>query len=304
MQLNISSRATAAVHQNVTVCRLVGARSRVLGVVPPAESVDSLLTGGSQAPTIVNTYPSYLAALLWEARRRRLGPDDFNLSRIVCGGEVLSPALTAAALETFGPDRVTDSFGMTEVLPVSGRVCDQFHMHHDLNMGFIEVIDLDTGAEAAPGELGTVVITPYFPYRECMPVFRYDTRDIVRRLPDEPLTCELSGTPATSRILGKADHTLRVAGRILALRDLVEVVEAMPSQPWPARFSASVEDGRVRLTMSDSDLDAGAKRELQQRFRESGVEVDVPAGITDVTPEHLRPLRADLVETTFSGKRI
>ncbi|MDQ6660751.1 MAG: hypothetical protein M3Z24_07280 [Chloroflexota bacterium] len=60
MQINISSRATAAVQQNLTVCRLVGARSRVLGVIPPDESLDSLLSGGDEAPTLLSTYPAIL----------------------------------------------------------------------------------------------------------------------------------------------------------------------------------------------------------------------------------------------------
>lgn len=85
MQINISSRATAAVHQNVRVCRLAGARVRVLGIIPPDESVDSLLSGGDEAPTLLSTYPSYLAQLVKVARRRGLGPQDFRLRRIDCG---------------------------------------------------------------------------------------------------------------------------------------------------------------------------------------------------------------------------
>jgi hypothetical protein len=73
-------------------------------------------------------------------------------------------------------------------------------------MGLVEVVDPATGFGVAPGELGSVTITPYFPYRECMPLLRYDTRDMVRRLTDNELTCELAGMPATSAIAGKAGH--------------------------------------------------------------------------------------------------
>src|SRR6476469_8636362 len=62
MQINISSRATAAVQQNVTLCRLVGARAKMLGVVPPEVSLEGLTTG-DRAPTLLATYPSYLAQL-------------------------------------------------------------------------------------------------------------------------------------------------------------------------------------------------------------------------------------------------
>jgi phenylacetate-CoA ligase len=92
------------------------------------------------------------------------------------------------------------------VLPVSGRTCSHGHLHHDLNMGFVEVVDSATGLGVAPGEIGSVTITPYFPYRECMPLLRYDTRDMVCRLAEEDLACELAGMPATSAILGKADQ--------------------------------------------------------------------------------------------------
>src|SRR5258708_10815861 len=64
MQINISSRATAAVQTNVKICRLVGARARVLGVIPPDESLGSLLSGGDEAPTLLSVYPSYLAQLV------------------------------------------------------------------------------------------------------------------------------------------------------------------------------------------------------------------------------------------------
>ncbi len=303
MQINISSRATAAVQQNLSVCRLVGARSLVLGLIPPDESLDSLASG-SEAPTLLSTYPSYLALLVKAARRRGLGPRDFRLRRIDCGGEVLSSSLAQAAYETLGPALVNDTFGMTEVLPVSGRVCSEGHLHHDLNVGFVEIIDLESGKPTAPGNLGTVVVTPYYPYRECMSVFRYDTRDVVRCLPDEPLTCELAGVPATSRILGKADHLLHLNERIVTLRDLVEVYEALPSQPWPARFNAWVVDDHIELIILEEALHGVTKEEVEQRYRESGIELRIASCVTRQEDAiQLRSLRADLLETTFAARR-
>jgi phenylacetate-coenzyme A ligase PaaK-like adenylate-forming protein len=302
MQINISSRATAAVQQNLAVCRLVGARSRMLGVVPPDESLDSLLDTQAPAPTLLATYPSYLAQLVHAARRRGLGPDDFRLRRIDCGGEVLSPSLAAAARATLGPAVVNDTFGMTEVLPVSGRVCSSGHLHHDLNMGFVEVIDLETGQPAQPGQLGTVVITPYYPYRECMPVFRYDTRDLVRRLPEGELHCELAGVPGTSQILGKADHLLRLDNGVVTIRDMVEVVESLPSQPWPARFDVQAMAGCVQLTLPRAALEGTAPGEVGRRFASRGLDIDIVTVADDGDSTLLRPLRSDLRETTFAGR--
>ena len=303
MQINISSRATAAVQQNLAVCRHVGARTRPLGLIPAEESLDSLLTGGDSAPSLLATYPSYLAELVWAARRRGLGPGDFRLRRIDCGGEVLSTGLARAAAETLG-GRINDTFAMTEVLPVSGRVCEQGHLHHDLNMGFVEVIDLDTGLPAAAGALGTVVITPYYPYRECMPVFRYDTRDVVRRLPDDTLDCSLAGVPATSRILGKASQLLRIEGGLVTPRELVEACEALPGQPWPARFAVRAQPDHVELQVSEDTAGALSAAEVARRI---GSDLrGLPIVCSLVQAENgtaLRPLRADLVESTFTQER-
>src|SRR6266571_3811454 len=109
MQINISSRATAAVQQNVAVCALAGAHCLVLGIVPPEESLESLLDADEAQPTLLSTYPSYLAELVRAARRRGLGPEAFRLRRIDCGGELLSASVEAAAVETFGAD-VNDTF--------------------------------------------------------------------------------------------------------------------------------------------------------------------------------------------------
>jgi phenylacetate-coenzyme A ligase PaaK-like adenylate-forming protein len=191
---------------------------------------------------------------------------------------------------------------MTEVLPVSGRVCEQGHLHHDLNMGFVEVIDLDTGEPAAAGELGSVVITPYYPYRECMPVFRYDTRDVVRRLGDGELDCSLSGTPATSQILGKAGQLLRIDGRVVTPRELVEACEALPGEPWPARFAAHVKADTLELTLSQDTAGPLTADELARRIALDDRGLPVVCGIADgPAATALRPLRADLIESTFTG---
>jgi phenylacetate-coenzyme A ligase PaaK-like adenylate-forming protein len=128
LQINLSSRATAAVLHDIEVCRLVGARSRALGLIPVGQSLDSLLDdAGGGAPTILGTYPSYLAQLVTLARRRGLGPADFALRRADVAGELLSAPLSQAVAATFGCE-VTDSFAMTEVLRfpgayASGGIC-------------------------------------------------------------------------------------------------------------------------------------------------------------------------------------
>ncbi|MFI9388381.1 phenylacetate--CoA ligase family protein [Kutzneria sp. NPDC052558] len=296
MQVNISSRQTAAVHLDVASCRLVGAGCRVLGVVPVDEALDALADGGS---TLLSASPSYLAEMLVAARRRGLGPGDFRLRGIQAGGEVLSPSVAAAVRETFGVPEISDNYGMTEVIPVAARSCGQGHLHHDLTTGLVEYLDIETAEPAAPGALATIVITPFFPYRDCMPVLRYDTRDMVRMLPDEPLTCELAAVPATSHLLGKADHLMRLgSSTVITPRQLVEAVEALPTRPWPARFRADVHNGRIRLTLPTAAIAGLGEAAAGRRLADLGLDVDLVI-VGDDQARSLRPVRSDLHERTF-----
>ncbi len=304
LQLNISSRATIAVQQAVTACRLLGTRIRVLGTIPPDESLDNLLGSEQEAPTLMTTYPSYLAQLIKAARKRRLGPQDFQLRRIDCGGELLSRAVAQAAEDTFGAP-ANDTYGMTEILPVGGRVCNQGHLHHDINMGFVEVIDLQSGKPVEAGEIGTLVITPYYPYRECMPVIRYDTRDIVRRLADERLFCNLAAIPATSHILGKASQLQTLKNQIVTPREIVEICEALPAEPWPLRYQTQVVDDHLELTLPESALEGTSPKEVERKFRAAGIEAQLISRLESRHNEsQLRLLRADLLETTFAARRV
>jgi len=297
MQLNISSRATAAVQNSVQMCRLAGARIRVLGQVPVRQSLDSLL---DREPTLLNCYPSYLAGLVTQARRQGLSAADFALRTINVGGEVLSAALAAAATETFGAV-VVDSFGMTEILPVSGRTCDGGHLHPDLNMGLVEVIGLDGREPAGPGELGRMVVTPYFPYRDCMPVFRYDTGDVVRCLADGPLNCDLAGTPAVSPVHGKVSHVVGTHCGQVTTRDIAEILESAPGMSWPARYRATGHDGFLHLTVAASTLTGLTTAQLQDRFADHGIDAIVEVSTSG---EVLRQVRADLSETVFAGAAV
>jgi phenylacetate-CoA ligase len=300
MQASISSRATAATHLAAASCRLAGAGCRLLGMVPPDDGLDALASGA----TILFTYPSYLAELVTAARRRGMGPDDFRLRRVTVGGELLSPRLAQAAAQTLGVPRVEDSYSMTEVIPVTARTCSQNHLHHDVNLGLTELLDLETGQPAEPGALGTLVITPYFPYRDCAPVFRYDTRDVARCLAGQVLDCELAGVPATSLVLAKAEHLLRLeTGEVVTPRQLTEAIEALPTEPWPARYRAEADGGRVRLTLPESAVAGYGEAAARTHFADAGLDTALTI-IGDDQAATLRSTRSDLRETTFVTPRV
>ena len=81
-------------------------------------------------------------------------------------------------------------------------------------------------------------------------------------------------------------------------RELVEAVEALPSQPWPGRFRAQLVDGRLRLTLPESALNGLSEAGAREHFAQHGLDVDL-ALVRNADAVSLRPLRSDLRETTF-----
>ena len=149
LQVNISSRATAAVQHAVgDIPPGRGPRPRPRAGPGPAEPGQPAGPGADDTELL----PQLPGPVGDRGPAARPGPADFSLRIINVGGEVLSPALRAAAEETFGAP-ITDTFGMTEILPVSGRFCDAGHLHPDLNMGFVEVVSPEGTALAAPESL-------------------------------------------------------------------------------------------------------------------------------------------------------
>ncbi|MFF4365107.1 phenylacetate--CoA ligase family protein [Streptomyces sp. NPDC001594] len=298
MQINLSSRATAAVQEDVAVCRLANASCHVVGQIPPDESIEHLLGRNGARPTVLTGAPSYLGQMVTAARRSGYGPDDFGLRAIYGGGEMLSRNLTDALRETFGAEVVGDAFGMTELLPVGGRTCSRRHLHIDPNTGYTEVLDLETGEPAAPGRLGELTVTPYYPYRECMPVLRYNTGDVVRTLEEEP-ECELAMVPAVSHILGKAGQLHRTSDAVVTPREIVEALDGTPGLPFPLRHRAAVgADGRLHVEVAAKEVTAA---EVTERLRAQDIEADVTVlPLDDEEAARRFPLRCDLLEHTFT----
>jgi len=80
----------------------------------------------------------------------------------------------------------------------------------------------------------------------------------------------------------------------------VEVYEALPSQPWPARFAAREQNGRIVMTVPPAAVTSSTRDALEACYHAAGIAVSVQLADGDVSGRHLRTTRADLLETTFS----
>jgi acyl-CoA synthetase (AMP-forming)/AMP-acid ligase II len=192
------------------------------------------LAGKKPRATVLMTYPSYLGELVDRGLRSGYGPEDFSLERIILGGEIVTSGVKARCQKLFGPVEFSEGYGMTETWPLGGSLCPGGHLHFEPSQGLLEVLDLETGAPAQPGQAGTLVLTPFAPYRETSILLRYDTRDVVRMI-QGPLTCALRHQPATSHLLGKRHLSARHSEGWTFPRQVLEAVEAVDDVPLPAR---------------------------------------------------------------------
>jgi len=303
VQLNISSRASLAMVNTVRGCQLIGCACFPVGLIEPDETLSRLATpvhlpGKKPQVSIMTTYPTYLGLLVERARALGYGPEDFGLEQILCGGEVLTEALRQQAEELFSA-RITENYLMTEIFPVGGLMCREGHLHITSEQGLTEVLSLEDHRPAQPGEIGTIVTTPFFPYRETTLVLRLVTGDVVRTIEGES-TCELAALPATSPILGKASHAVRTDQGWLMTRDFLEVLDGEPEVPLPSRFVVQAVREGLDIHVLASSVDRHVAGRIQARLHESGVpvrRVHLHDGGSTMPPSI--PLRVDLHEASY-----
>ncbi|MEU4231743.1 AMP-binding protein [Nonomuraea sp. NPDC026600] len=288
----ISSRATLAKLTVQQALAMVGAGFAALGTVDPRIALDRLteqrsLPGKEPQVTHLITTASYLGCLVQLVERGRWRPSDFGLLQVLVGGEVLSDPLRRRAEQAFGA-QITDTYSMTETMPTAGIVCEAEHLHLAPEQAHIEVLDPVTGLPAAPGEIGTLVVTPYTQYRDTTLLLRYATGDLVRRLPaGEPVECSLLGMPATSRLLGRTSG----ARPELTTRAILDLLQAVPDVPLPTRYAL---DGTVLHVV------AGKASRPQLEDRVGTLPLTGLVLVEDAVdlPEPCR-VRADLTEDSF-----
>jgi phenylacetate-coenzyme A ligase PaaK-like adenylate-forming protein len=305
LQINISSRASLALMLTIESCQLIGAGCVPVGLIDPAETLSLLaapvhLPGKKPQVSIMTTYPSYLAALVQAGEDLGYCAADFGLEQISCGGEVLTEPLRRRAEELFGA-RVTDGYVMTELFPMGGLTCTAGHIHLTPEQGLAEILDLDSHKPVAPGEVGMLVGTPFFPFRDTTLVLRYATGDVVRCLEASELQCELVALPAASQVLGKASFSVQTRmGRFFA-RDFQEVLDGERAVRLPCLYSVEASDEELQLHLFAPGPAHGLESAIVGSANDRGIPL-TRVHLYQELKEMPRPLpvRADLHEATLT----
>jgi phenylacetate-CoA ligase len=306
VQINISTRATIGVRGVAAACDGIGAGLYICGLVSPEHTLKLLaerhrLPGKKSRVSVMSTYPSYLGLLVETGQQLGYQPSDFGLETILAGGECLTAGLERRAKEFFGDPEIISNYGMTELAPLAGNHCEQGHLHFEVSMGLIEVASLeDPSRLAVDGEVGTIVATPFPPFRESSILLRYNTEDVVRAL-SGPLTCELRNLPATSGLLGKQRLSVRHDDGWTFLRDIVESLEELDEVPLPARYGYWAVPGGIAVEAVVRSNTAETRRRIDDALHQRGVPVR-SLRLVESPAELERPLRlrADMREGSFA----
>jgi phenylacetate-CoA ligase len=304
VQLSVSSRGVYPVMLAARSLARVGALVYQAGFVDPSHALALLAEARSlprhkPRPNVLSTTPSYLGSLVERGVELGYAPRDFGVERILLGGEIATRGLRERADRLFGPVDYVETYNATEILPAGALACEAGHLHFAVPTGLVEVLSLDGGRPAPPGEAGTLVVTPFVPYRETTVLLRYDTGDVVR-VPAEPPACELSTMPATGPVLGKRALAVCHEDGWTFQRDVLEALEELDEVPLPARFGLWPAGDGVGVEVVARDDDGRTRRRVAD-----GLERSVPLRalrvVTDASRlEHASPLRTDLREHSFA----
>ncbi|MFZ5587719.1 MAG: phenylacetate--CoA ligase [Thermodesulfobacteriota bacterium] len=157
--------------------------------------------------TTVLCCTSSMALLMAEEVNRRGLMDRVRVRKVIYGSERTSDAMRRRIGEGLGGVELFDIPGMTELYgPGTGLECAAHQgIHYWADYYILEVLDPETLAPVAPGEVGEMVVTTL--RKEAAPLIRYRTRDLTRLIP-EPCPCG-NPLPRHDRLLGRSDDMIK-----------------------------------------------------------------------------------------------
>ncbi|MDT8284508.1 MAG: phenylacetate--CoA ligase [Thermovirgaceae bacterium] len=158
--------------------------------------------------TVLACTPSYALKLSEMIEAGDL-QDSLSLRIGIFGAEPWSEGLRGRLESALGITAL-DVYGLSEVMgPGVGMECPcKNGLHIDDEFFIAEIIDPETGRVLPDGEEGELVLTTLG--KEAMPVIRYRTHDITRRIPGS-CACGRKGT-RIARIKGRTDDMLIIRG--------------------------------------------------------------------------------------------
>jgi phenylacetate-CoA ligase len=132
------------------------------------------------------------------------------------------PESLRTELEGFGV-RVLQGYGTADQGCLAYECTEKggWHLHPEV---LVEVLDLETGAPAAPGQPGEVVATTF---DEAYPLLRFATGDIAAFAPETPCPCGRT-MPKLAGLLGRVGDAVKVKGMFVRGAQVEGVAKRFP----------------------------------------------------------------------------
>ena len=202
---------TGGVTDHMTL-EATGATVLPYGVGGTTRLIEVIRELGITAISCTPSYPSLLEKII----RNELGlkPRDLGLRLALFGGEagLDNPAFRKGLEDVWGFGVRNANFGLSEVMSTMGSQCEHTTDLHFLSddVIFLELLDPATGQrqkieEGASGELVCTHLE-----KECQPLIRYRTRDVITITGTGPCSC--GRTSFRFRVSGRTDDMFNVRG--------------------------------------------------------------------------------------------
>jgi phenylacetate-CoA ligase len=221
----------------------IGCLTLAGGNMPTEARVRQIVDTGA---TVVCSTPTYALRMAQEAEKLGIDLASGPVSRLILSGEPAgSIPATKALIERQWGAKAADTAGMTEVGTIIMFECEhQPGGAHIIEDNFLEeVIDPLTDEPVPYGEEGERVVTSFG--RGFIPVLRYRTRDLVRRLPGSTCTCGRGFDIYDGGIRGRVDDMRVVRGTNVYPRAIEEIM----------RHWDDIEEFQVRLYTAEGIRD-------------------------------------------------
>jgi len=209
-------------------------------------------------PDIITVTPSYLLAILDEFHRQGRDPRKTSLKVAILGAEPWTDAMRNEIEAAFGIHAV-DTYGLSEVIgPGVANECIETKDGPTIweDHFYPEVVNPETGAPVAEGELGELVFTSLT--KEAMPVIRYRTRDLTRLMPGTARSMR-----RMARVTGRSDDMVIVRGVNVFPTQIEEqifkVMGLSPHYQLVLTRSGRMDELEVLVEVADPEQGSGIK---------------------------------------------
>ena len=175
-------------------------------------------------PTALLGLPSIIIQIAETVQAR--GLKDIRVRTVLYGGEHLGREAQAFLRETLGCETVISAgYASVDAGPVGYQCLRSVGAEHHLlyNYQFLEIVDPVTSRPVPHGMVGEIVVTNL--QRTLMPIVRYHTGDLGRRLPSE---CPCGRVGPRFELMGRCDDVVRVGSVSVYAADVERLLGTCP----------------------------------------------------------------------------